>query len=150
LRLTNVFGPRMRIRDAKQTFLGVWIRHVVQDTAFEVWGGEQRRDFTFVEDLVDALLQTADSDATIGRAFNVGGCPPLTLLELAEQLVRNAGSGRYERKQFPEERKKIDIGDYFSDDAAFRAATGWQPATALADGLARTVAYYRSNAAHYL
>lgn len=150
LRLTNVFGPRMRIRDAKQTFLGVWVRHVMQDTAFEVWGGEQRRDFTYVEDLIDALLQTAGCDATIGQAFNVGGCPPLTLLELAETLVRHAGSGRYERKAFPEERKKIDIGDYFSDDSAFRTATGWQPATSLADGLVRTVSYYRSNAAHYL
>lgn len=150
LRLTNVFGPRMRIRDAKQTFLGVWIRHVVQDTAFEVWGGEQRRDFTYVDDLVDALLLSAGSDATIGQAFNVGGCPPLTLLDLAEQLVRGSGSGRYERKEFPEERKKIDIGDYYSDDSAFRTATGWQPATSLTDGLARTVDYYRNNAAHYL
>ncbi|MFC3674344.1 NAD-dependent epimerase/dehydratase family protein [Ferrovibrio xuzhouensis] len=150
LRLTNVFGPRMRIRDAKQTFLGVWIRHVVQDTAFEVWGGEQRRDFTYVDDLIDALLLTAGSDATIGQAFNVGGCPPLTLLDLAELLVRGSGSGRYERKEFPAERKKIDIGDYYSDDTAFRAATGWQPATTLTDGLARTVSYYRGNAAHYL
>lgn len=150
LRLTNVFGPRMRIRDAKQTFLGVWIRHVVQDSAFEVWGGEQRRDFTYVEDLVDALLLTATSDSTVGRALNVGGSPPLTLLELAELLVRNASSGRYERKEFPEERKKIDIGHYFSDDRAFRDATGWRPATTLSDGLGRTVSYYRSNAAHYL
>ena len=150
LRLTNVFGPRMRIRDAKQTFLGVWVRHVLQDTAFEVWGGEQRRDFTYVDDLVDALLLTAASDDTVGRALNVGGCAPLTLLDLAELLVRSTGSGRYEKREFPAERKKIDIGDYFSDDTAFRAATGWQPATALADGLARTVAYYRSNATHYL
>jgi len=150
LRLTNVFGPRMRIRDAKQTFLGVWIRHVIQDSAFEVWGGEQRRDFTFVDDLIDALLLTAGNDAAVGKAYNVGGCPPLTLLDLARLLVATTGSGRFEKREFPAERKKIDIGDYFSDDTAFRAATGWQPATPLADGLARTVAFYQTHAAHYL
>src|SRR3546814_7232401 len=45
LRLTNVFGPRMRIRDAKQTFLGIWLRHAIENTRFEVWGGDQKRDF---------------------------------------------------------------------------------------------------------
>lgn len=150
LRLTNVFGPRMRIRDAKQGFLGIWIRHAIQDSAFDVWGGEQRRDFTFVDDLVDAMLLTAGAENTVGNAYNIGGCPPLSLLELAELLVRTAGAGRYERREFPPERKKIDIGDYYSDDSAFRSATGWQPATGLADGLARTLDYYRTHGAHYL
>lgn len=150
LRLTNVFGPRMRIRDARQGFLGIWLRHAVEDTAFEVWGGAQRRDFTYVEDLVDALLLTAGCDATIGRVYNVGGGPPATLLEVARLLVETAGSGRFELREFPAERKKIDIGDFYSDDRAFREATGWQPATSLAEGLARSVAFYRQHAAHYL
>src|SRR5690606_30613109 len=70
LRLTNVFGPRMRIRDAKQGFLGIWLRHAIENTRFEVWGGEQKRDFTYVEDLVDALLLAAGTDSTIGKAYN--------------------------------------------------------------------------------
>lgn len=150
LRLTNVFGPRMRIKDAKQGFLGIWIRHAIQDTRFEVWGGEQKRDFTYVEDMVDALIAAADSDATIGQAYNIGGCPSVSLLELAEMLIRIAGSGGFDRKEFPAERKKIDIGDYVADDRAFRAATGWQPRTALETGLKLTLDYYRAHAAHYL
>lgn len=150
LRLTNVYGPRMRIRDAKQTFLGIWVRHVVEDGCFELWGGDQLRDFTYVDDLVDALLATAASPATVGQVFNVGGCSPITLLALAEQLVAIAGSGRFERRAFPEERKKIDIGDFYSADGPFRAATGWQPKTPLSSGLAETLAFYRSNLAHYL
>lgn len=150
LRLTNVFGPRMRIKDAKQGFLGIWIRHAIQDTRFEVWGGEQKRDFTYVEDMVDALIAAADSDATIGHAYNIGGCPSVTLLDLAEMLIRIAGSGGFDRKEFPAERKKIDIGDYVADDRAFRTATGWQPRTTLEIGLKQTLDYYRAHAAHYL
>ncbi|KZD12224.1 NAD-dependent epimerase/dehydratase family protein [Oceanibaculum pacificum] len=150
LRLTNVYGPRMRIKDAKQTFLGIWVRHAIQDTEFEVWGGDQRRDFSYVDDLVDALLATATADAAIGNVYNVGGFPSVTLLELAELLVKVGGSGRFLLKAFPEERKKIDIGDYYCDDSAFRAATGWEPRIDLAEGLARSIAYYRANGAHYL
>jgi UDP-glucose 4-epimerase len=150
LRLTNVFGPRMRIRDAKQTFLGIWIRHVIENTEFEVWGGEQKRDFTYVDDLIDAALLAADTEATVGQIYNVGGCPPMSLLELAELLIKVGGSGGFERKAFPADRKKIDIGDYVADDTAFRAATGWVPKTSLVDGLKQTVEFYRGNAAHYL
>ncbi len=150
LRLTNVFGPRMRIRDAKQTFLGIWIRHVIENTRFEVWGGEQKRDFTYVDDLCDAAMIAAETEATVGQIYNVGGCPPMSLLDLAELVIKVGGSGGFERKEFPAERKKIDIGDYVADDTAFRAATGWAPQTALADGLKQTIEFYRGHAAHYL
>lgn len=150
LRLTNTYGPRMRIRDAKQTFLGIWIRHVIEGGCFEVWGGSQRRDFSYVEDLVEAAIRTAMSDATIGKVYNIGGHPSVTLDELAELLLKVAGTGSFTRKEFPAERKKIDIGDYFCDDSAFRAATGWQPSLSLEDGLRRTVAFYRDHTAQYL
>ena len=46
LRLTNVFGPRMRIKDAKQTFLGIWIKNIIQNNLIDVYGdGSQMRDF---------------------------------------------------------------------------------------------------------
>jgi len=145
-----VFGPRMRIRDAKQTFLGIWVRHAVQNTEFEVWGGAQRRDFSYVSALVGALLAAARTDATIGQVYNIGGIPPVTLRDLAELLVSTAKSGRYSVREFPEERRKIDIGDYFCDDSPFRQATGWQPRYGLAQGLEETLAFYKSNAAFYL
>lgn len=150
LRLTNVYGPRMRIRDAKQGFLGVWIRHVIENSRFEVWGGEQERDFTYVDDLIDALLDVAITDSTIGQVYNVGGSPPVSLRELADLLTGGAGQGSYDVKDFPAERKKIDIGTYVADDRALRAATGWAPRTTLADGLAATIEFYRANTAHYL
>ena len=59
LRLTNCYGPRLRIRDARQTFLGIWIRCVLEERPFEVWGGEQLRDLTYVDDVTDAFLRAA-------------------------------------------------------------------------------------------
>ncbi|MGE4219643.1 MAG: NAD-dependent epimerase/dehydratase family protein [Alphaproteobacteria bacterium] len=150
LRLTNTYGPRMRIKDARQTFLGIWVKLALEGRPFEVWGGEQLRDFTYVDDVVDAFLAAAVSPDAAGRAFNIGGFPPMSLKALAEALIAANGSGGYEIRAFPADRKKIDIGDYYADDSAFRALTGWRPRIDMAEGLARTLDYFRPNLPHYL
>lgn len=150
LRLTNTFGPRMRIADARQTFLGIWFRRVVEGTAFEVWGGQQKRDLSFVSDAVDAFLAAGALSNPHHRIFNLGGSPPITLLELAESLVAIAGKGRFQIKEFPPELLRIDIGDYFADDRLFRELTGWSPKVTLEEGLAQTVAYYQDFLSDYV
>jgi len=150
LRLTNTYGPRMRIKDARQTFLGLWLRRVVEAGVVEVWGGDQKRDLTYVDDVVDAFLSTAANPRLAGEVYNIGGCPPVTLRELARSLIGVAGSGRSEQRPFPEERKRIDIGDYFADDRRFRTLTGWAPRVGLEDGLARSVEYYRGRLGAYV
>jgi UDP-glucose 4-epimerase len=150
LRLTNTYGPRMRVKDARQTFLGVWIRLAVEGKPFEVWGGNQLRDFTYVDDAVEALLLAAAAPSADGGVFNVGGGPPLSLEALAQLLVEVNGAGEYHVRAFPPERKQIDIGDYYADDRLLRQTLGWQPRVTLADGLARTLAFYREHLPRYL
>jgi UDP-glucose 4-epimerase len=150
LRLTNTYGPRMRIKDARQTFVGVWLRLAVEGRPFEVWGGEQLRDFTYVDDAVDAFLAAAADPAAAGKAFNIGGHGPVSLTELARTLVAANGGGVFEQREFPTERKRIDIGDYFADDTLFRSTTGWAPKIGLAEGLRRSVDFYREHLADYL
>jgi len=150
LRLTNVYGPGMRIKDGRQNFLGVWLRRVLAAEAFEVWGGEQRRDLLYVDDAVEALLCAALSREAAGLALNVGGEAPYTLLALAEALIQANGGGSCVRCDFPAERKRIDIGDFVTDDRRFRALTGWAPQIGLAAGLKRSLDYYRRHAADYL
>lgn len=150
LRLTNTYGPRMRVKDARQTFLGVWIRQVVQGRPFEVWEGGQWRDFTFVEDCVDALLAVAASEQANGQIYNLGGEQPYRLQDLAALLVQINGGGTFEVRTFPPERKRIDIGDYYADWSRLGEALGWRPRVGLTDGLIRTLDYYRQHLDRYL
>jgi UDP-glucose 4-epimerase len=149
LRLTNTYGPRMRIRDARQTFVGVWIRAVLEEKPFEVWGGHQRRDFTYVDDAVNALL-LATKDEARGQVFNLGGDDVITLKELGETLVSVHGGGRFVVREFPEERKKIDIGDYYSDYSKIKTQLGWTPKTGLKSGLQETLTFFRGHLQHYV
>ena len=150
LRLTNTYGPCMRIKDTRQTFLGIWIRLLLEGKPFEVWGGEQLRDFTFVDDTVEAFLLAATSEQANGQVYNLGGCEVVSLQKLAELLVKVNGGGQFQVREFPAERKRIDIGDYYADDQKIRSMLGWMPQFNLEDGLARTLDYYRSHIEHYL
>jgi nucleoside-diphosphate-sugar epimerase len=151
LRLTNCYGPRLRIRDARQTFLGIWIRLVLEQKPFEVWGGAQLRDLTYVDDVTSAFIKAAESPACHGRIFNIGGPPPISLHDLAEMVVRIAGpTARFTTREFPADRAQIDIGSYHADDSAFREAAGWEPKTGLEDGIAKTIEWYRSRLGDYL
>ncbi len=150
LRLTNTFGPRMRIRDARQTFVGIWIRRILEGQPFEVWGGQQLRDFTYVDDCVDAMLLAATRPQAVGRCYNLGGMTPVSLATLAERLVLVNGSGQFVRRDFPADRKKIDIGDFYSDDQMIRDELGWNPVTDLDQALSRTLEYYRTRLDLYI
>lgn len=150
LRLTNTIGPRMRIKDARQTFVGIWIRQLLENHSIEVWGGKQLRDFTDVDDAVEALLLAALSPKTDGEVYNLGGNEVIDLEHLAKLMVEVHGSGNYSTRDFPAERRSIDIGDYHSDFSKITSQLGWKPQRTLRETLERTVQYYRQHLAHYL
>ncbi len=152
LRLTNTYGPRMRVKDARQTFLGVWLKQVLCGEPILVYGdGRQLRDFNYVDDVVEVLLLAALDPRAEGQVYNLGSVePPINLLDLAQLLIQINGQGQYQVVPFPPDRKVIDIGDYYSDFTKIRQELRWAPRTLLADGLQRSLAYYRAHLAHYL
>ncbi|MBX3738735.1 MAG: NAD-dependent epimerase/dehydratase family protein [Candidatus Didemnitutus sp.] len=151
LRLTNTIGPRMRIKDARQTFVGVWIKSALRGEPFEVWGGAQLRDFTYVDDAVDAFLVTGAHDEAISQVYNVGGLGKVSLRELADLLVELCPTrARYQVREFPADRQKIDIGDYYSSGALIERQLGWKPRTDLRSALRLTLGYFERELSHYL
>ena len=151
LRLTNTYGPRQLIRHNRQGFIGWFVRLAVEGKTIQLYGdGQQLRDLTYVDDVVDAFLRTGASDAACGEVFNLGGQAPISLLDLAQLIVQIAGRGQVELIPWPEARKKIDIGDVYSNYTRIQAALGWAPATPLPDGLAQMIAYYTEHYDHYV
>jgi len=151
LRLTNTYGPRMRIKDARQTFLGIWIRNLLEGKPLQVFGdGKQRRDYNYVEDVLDALLIAATEENAIGKAYNLGAPDPLSLEDTAKIMCQKTVGGDYQMVPFPEDRKAIDVGDFICDYSACRDQFGWEPKVSFEDGIQRSLEYFQKEIEHYI
>ncbi len=151
LRLTNVYGPRQLIRHNRQGFIGWFIRLAVENKTIQIYGdGSQLRDFVYVDDAADAFLRAGALDACNGEVFNIGGDQPISHRDLTTLLIDRAGSGAVQYVEWPSEKKTIDIGSFYADSSKFTRTTGWTPTVPLADGLTRTVAFYRQHLHQYV
>ena len=150
LRLTNTYGPGMRVKDARQTFLGIWVRLFLEGKPIKVFGdGLQLRDFNYVDDCVEAMLLAGLSDQANGKVYNLGSAEVVGLKVLAEMIVKLGRGGLFELIPFPPERKAIDIGDYYSDFSLIKKELGWIPKVGLKEGLQKTIEYYKTHHAFY-
>lgn len=151
LRLTNVYGPRQLIRHNRQGFIGWFIRLALEGREIQIYGdGSQVRDFVYVTDVADAFLRAGASDAVNGEALNVGGREPIAHRDLVAMLLEAAGRGSMRFVEWPDDKRRIDIGSFYSDSSRFERAVGWRPSVTLGDGLPRTLEFYRAHLAHYL
>jgi len=151
LRLTNVYGPRQLIKHDRQGFIGWFIRLAIEDREIQIFGdGSQMRDFVFVEDAADAFLRAGASNACDGEVFNVGGNEPISHRDLVALLIQTAGGGSVRYVDWPTDKKRIDIGSFYSDSTRFRQRVGWAPRIDLREGLRRTIDFYREHMAEYV
>ena len=151
LRLTNTYGPRMRIKDARQTFLGIWIRNLLEGKPIEVFGdGKQRRDYNYIEDVLDALLIAASEEHAIGKVYNLGAPNPISLEDTAKIMCQEIDGSNYQMIPFPVDRKAIDVGDFICDYSAFGNQFGWEPKVNFEEGIQRSIEYFRTEIEHYI
>ena len=151
IRLTNTYGPHMRIKDARQTFLGIWIKNLLENKPIQIFGdGSQLRDYNYIDDVVDAFLLVAGSDKLDGSVFNLGNDDPISLKATAEIMIEENKGGEYIFLPFPEDLKKIDIGDFYSDFSKIKNVLGWTPEVSNRLGFKKTIEYFRKNLSHYL
>ncbi len=145
LRLTNTYGPRMEISNDRKGFIGVFVRKALAGEKIRIYGtGEQRRDFNYVDDVVEALLLAGERPGVDGQVYNLGHPQPESLQGFVRILAKFADF-ETETVPFPKDAAAIDIGDYYGDFSRFQAATGWQPRVGLEEGLAQTLAWYRAH-----
>jgi nucleoside-diphosphate-sugar epimerase len=143
LRYFNVFGPR---QDPSSPYSGViskFITTLLNGETPVIYGdGEQSRDFTYVENVVDANLRAAESEEAIGHVINLGIGQRVTLNQLLAELQKIIGSN------LPASYEETRAGDVRHSLAAISRAKdliGYSPLVGLAEGLKRTVAWYQEN-----
>ena len=150
LRLTNTYGPRQMMKNNRQTFLAWFIRLAIDNEKIKIFGdGKQKRDFNYVDDVVDAFLMAGASEKANGEVYNLGSGKPVSVIDITKKLIEIAGSGSYELAEWPKDKKKIEIGDYYADFSKIKNALGWEPETGLEEGLEKTIGYFKKHKDKY-
>ena len=141
LRYFNVFGPR---QDPSSPYSGViskFITTLLQNQTPVIYGdGEQSRDFTYIDNVVAANLRAAEAEEAVGQVMNLGLCERTTLNQLLEELQRIIGTSLAPKY---EETRPGDIRHSLADITRAEELLGYRPAVGLAEGLRRTVEWYR-------
>lgn len=150
LRITNTYGPRHQMEHDEYGVFNWFIRKAIDNEEIPVFGdGRILRDFLYVEDLIECMLMTAVTEPAYGEVFNVGTGTPVSFYDLATAIVNITGTGKTKFTEFTRERKEVEPGDYYADISKIKRITGWQPKTSLAEGIRKTVEYYRQYKKHY-
>ena len=151
LRLTNTYGPRQLIRHASQGVIGWFIHQILCGEEIVLFGdGKQLRDLTYVDCVVDALLLAGVHPHAAGKVYNLASGTPIALVDLVKLMITVYGKGSYRFAHFPEERRKIDIGDYYGSFSRIQEELGWSPAVSLREGIRRTLDFFERRRSIYL
>ena len=139
VRIFNTYGPRMHPNDGR--VVSNFIVAALQGNPISIYGdGGQTRSFCYCDDLVDAMIRMMETDEDVIGPINIGNPSEITILQLAETILRLTGSkSKLERHPLPQD----DPMQRCPDITRARAALDWQPHTGLEDGLKETIGYFR-------
>jgi len=150
LRLPNPYGPRQQMKHAKYSIVGWFIRQAIDNRTLTVFGtGDQERDYLYVDDIVDAFLRVGASVRADSEVYNVGTAERVRFVDMVDEVIRAVGSGKKEYVPWPRDYEKNETGSYRADTRKISAALGWRSHTRLAEGIRRTVEYYRTHGRRY-
>jgi len=137
IRIFNTYGPRMRLNDGRA--LPAFMSQALRGEPLTVFGdGSQTRSFCFVDDLVEGIWRLLESDYHL--PVNVGNPTEMTIKEFAERVIELTGSGSTVTYQdLPEDDPKVRQPDI----SLARRVLGWEPQVQLAEGLERTLGWFR-------
>jgi len=142
----NVYGPRSHHEgDAGEMIPKSIVRALNGDPILVFGDGSQTRDFTYVKDTAGALTMAAESEALVGRTFNIGSQFEIPMKDLAYKISRLIPETQVPVSFTPP--RPGDVLRLFADSEKFRKATGWQPLANLDEGLEETIAFFRNHSA---
>jgi UDP-glucose 4-epimerase len=137
VRYFNVFGPRQSPLSQYAAVIPLFITAIHSDRPIRIDGdGGQRRDFTYVSNVVEGTMLAADADAVSGRIFNVAASSPVSVNDVADTIGRILGKEVTKTHAPP---RAGDIRDSWADITAARDALAWEPSVGLEEGLQRTI-----------
>lgn len=147
LRFSNVYGPGQVSTNPYCGVVSKFMERLVREQPLQIFGdGEQTRDFTFVDDAIDAVLDAAASPATKSGVYNIGTGLETTINHLAKRVCQAAGNAEDYPREYLEKRRIDTVHRRSVSMARVQASTGWKPRHSLDQGLLKTWEWYLQEA----
>lgn len=144
VRITNPYGPRQRIQGGKYGIVNWFLTLAMRGERLRIFGeGNQLRDYIYIDDLVEIILRAGFLQNMNGQIFNAGSGQATSFRQMVDAILAVTHSGEAESVAWPENYSRFETGDFVADISATVKALGYNPSTTLAEGLERTIAFYR-------
>ncbi len=149
LRLANVFGEGQSIDNPNRGVVNFMIGRALRGEGINLYGdGELVRDYSYVQNFVDAFILAAESKKTNGEIYVLGSGEGRTFNQVASTISKAitevTGIGvKVNYMPFPEETNQINKRNFIADSSRFRTSTGWQPRVGFEEGIRRTIDFYK-------
>ncbi|MEM2293846.1 MAG: SDR family NAD(P)-dependent oxidoreductase [Nitrososphaerota archaeon] len=151
LRLTNCYGPRAQMKTPRYGVINWFIKMALENKILTVYHpGTMLRDYVYVDDAIDALILAAQNNEAVNEIFYVTSGNPITLVELANMIVRIANGGEVKIVKSQKEWELIEIGDFYATYDKIKKKLGWYPKTDIETGLRETIQFYKERWSDYL
>ena len=149
-RIANPYGPRGQMKHSKYCIVNWFIRQAMEGKTITIFGdGSQKRDYIYIDDLVEAIVQAMIAPKANGEVFNVGSGVGTSFKDMVAQVVRAAGNGSVRHVAWPADYINVETGDYVSDIAKIKNTLDWRPRVSISDGIQKTVDFYKKHGKHY-
>jgi len=150
VRLTNPYGPRQQMKHSKYGIVNWFIRLALEGKPLTVFGeGLQKRDYIFVEDVAEGILNVALANGTAGQVYNLGTGVGTPFIDMVHLVAQNIPGTEVQYLPWPQDRYFVETGDFIADISKLREATDWTPRTSLPEGIEKTIAFYRQHREKY-
>ncbi|MFK8031711.1 MAG: NAD-dependent epimerase/dehydratase family protein [Gammaproteobacteria bacterium] len=144
LRISNPYGPHQSLQSRGYGVINQFIRMAAMGEPISIFGeGKQKRDYIFIDDVINTLLMVAATKRCHGEIFNLGGSESLSIARAATQISELAESEAVKFVPWPEEYRAVETGDYITDLTKLNNHIDYRPQTEFSDGVLETLRYYR-------
>ncbi len=144
IRLVSTYGPRAQIDHPLHSIINWFIGMSLKNKTIPLYKpGTQKRDCTYVDDAIEALMLAGLSKKSDGQVYNLSSGNKIPLVQIVKKIIEISGKGKYEFVSWPKIREKIEVGDTLLSYNKIKKDLGWEPKTNLDEGLRKTIEFYK-------
>jgi UDP-glucose 4-epimerase len=155
LRFATLFGERQQLNNPRFGITTYFLGRILKGEEITIYGdGMFIRDYNYVENVVDALLLSAQNANANGQTFCLGTNRRIYFIDMVKEVIKATKEvfgkeGSFRLVEFPKEHQKIDVGDTLVDYSKIKEKIGWEPKISFEEGIRKTICFYKNKLGEY-